>query len=206
MTFERPWLLLLSLLPLAWCIYEWRRHTRHFALITKTAMLLAISLALSGPVLSWHEHNIALAVVADTSASISNDDLAREQNLLKQIDSEKGSNEVDVIPFARVPRDLTPSEKDFKLAPSTGATANGSNLEAPVRQALASLPSGMLHRVLLISDGNENEGALTPSSVASARTRGADRHYRAGRSAASPDPRGSHGTAFRGLHRRAVPR
>ena len=161
MTFERPWLLLLTALPFAWCVYEWRKHSRHFGLIAKTMMLLAIALALAGPVLSWRQRKIALAVVADTSASISPQDLAREQKILRQLDSSKDSNELDVIPFARAPRDLTPAESGFKLAVTAGPAGKGTNLEAPVRQALASLPAGMLHRVLLISDGNENEGALT---------------------------------------------
>src|ERR1700733_13248673 len=161
MTFERPWLLLLAALPVAWCWYEWRQHTRHFGLIAKALTLLLIALALASPVLSWHERKVALAVVADTSASLSPQDLAREQSLLRQIDSAKGSNEIDVIPFARAPRELTAAEDDYKLALTSGSGGTATNLEAPVRQALASLPAGMLHRILLISDGNENEGALT---------------------------------------------
>jgi Ca-activated chloride channel family protein len=161
MTFERPWLLLLTILPFAWCFFEWRKHSRHFGLIVKAVMLLAIALSLAGPVLSWQDRKVALAVVADTSASISAQDLARERKILKQISASKGSNEIEVIPFARAPRDLAPAESDFKLATTAGSAGNGTNLEAPVRQALASLPAGVLHRVLLISDGNENEGALT---------------------------------------------
>jgi len=161
MTFEHPWLLPLALLPAAWCFYEWPRHTRHFALITKAASLLLVALALAGPVLSWNERKVALAVVADTSASLSPQDLAREQSILKQIDSARSSNELDVIPFARSPRELTAAESDFKLSATSGSNGRGTNLEAPVRQALAALPAGMLHRILLISDGNENEGALT---------------------------------------------
>ncbi len=161
MTFERPWLLLLSILPVVWCFYEWRKHSRHVALIAKAVMLLMITLALAGPVLSWKDHDVALAVVADTSASLSPKDLEREQNILKQVASNKGSNELDVIPFARAPRELTPAESGYKIALTAGAPGKGTNLEAPVRTALASLPAGMLHRILLISDGNENEGALT---------------------------------------------
>ncbi len=161
MTFDRPWLLLLTILPVAWCFYEWRRHSRHLGLITKAAVLLMIALALAGPVLSWQEHKVALAAVVDTSASLSRQDLAREQNLLKQIDSAKSSNELHVIPFARTPRELAAAESDFKLAVTSGPAGKGTDLEAPVRQALASLPAGMLHRILLISDGNENQGALT---------------------------------------------
>ncbi len=161
MTFQHPWLLLLSLLPVAWCVYEWPKHTRHFSLIAKAATLLLIALALASPILSWSERKVALAVVADTSASLSPQDLAREQTILKQIDSAKSSNELDVIPFARAPREMTAAEADFKLAATAGSPGRGTNLEAPVRQALASLPTGMLHRILLVSDGNENEGALT---------------------------------------------
>src|SRR6185503_5320782 len=80
MSFEHPWLLLLSLAPLAWCAYEWPNHSRHLALVTKAATILLIALALAGPILSWSERKIALAVVADTSASVSPQDLAHEQN------------------------------------------------------------------------------------------------------------------------------
>jgi uncharacterized protein YegL len=161
MTFERPWLLLLSILPVVWCFYERRKHSRHFALITKAVMLLAIAVALAGPVLTWSERKVALAVVADTSSSLSKQDLSREADLLKQIDQSKRSNQMEVIPFARRPRELTEAESGFKLAATAGSDGDGTNLEAPVRQALASLPAGLLHRILLISDGNENEGALT---------------------------------------------
>src|SRR6185437_9343485 len=162
MTFEHPWLLLLAILPVGWCVYEWRKHTRHFALVTKSIMLLTITLALAGPVLKWRETKVALAVVAGTSASLSPQDLAHEQNILMQISSSEGSNELTVIPFARAPREMTSAERDdYKLTTTSGAAGRGTNLEAPVRDALASLPSGMMHRILLISDGNENEGALS---------------------------------------------
>ena len=52
-------------------------------------------------------------------------------------------------------------EADFNLAHTPGADGRGTNLEAPIRQALASLPAGMLHRIALITDGNENDGAVT---------------------------------------------
>ena len=161
MSFERPWLLLITILPVLWCLYEWRRHSRHLALITKAVMLLSIAVALAGPVLTWRERKMALAVVADTSASLSSQDLTREADILNKIDQARGSNQMDVIPFARVPRTMTSAESGFKLAATAGSNGRGTNLETPVRQALASMPAGMLHRILLISDGNENEGALT---------------------------------------------
>ena len=46
----------------------------------------------------------------------------------------------------------------------------------PVRQALASLSAGSIRRILLVTDGNENEGCRDPRSVAGQTTRGSDRH------------------------------
>src|SRR5207248_3844318 len=103
----------------------------------------------------------ALAVLVDTSASVSDADLARESQLLRQIDNASGSNRIEIIPFARTPRALAKSEANFKLSRTPGVDGRGTNLEAPLRQALASLPAGMLHRIALITDGNENEGAVT---------------------------------------------
>ena len=161
MTFDRAWALALLLLPLAWTAWEWRRQPRHTHLLLKAAMAVAVILALSEPLLSIRARKVALAVLVDTSASVSDADLARESDLLRQIDRSSGNNRVEVIPFARTPRALAKSEENFKIVRTSGVDGRGTNLEAPLRQALASLPAGMLHRIALITDGNENEGAVT---------------------------------------------
>ncbi len=161
MTFDRAWALWLIILPLAWLAWEWRRQPRHVHLVLKGAMVLAVILALAEPSLSYRARKVALAVLVDTSASITDGDLAREGQLLKQIDRARGSNPVDVIPFAAAPRPLMDSEADFRMARTTGIQGRATDLEAPIRQALASLPAGMLHRIVLVTDGNENAGAVT---------------------------------------------
>jgi Ca-activated chloride channel family protein len=161
MSFDRAWALLLLVLPLVWLGWEWRRQPRRAHLLLKVGMIVAVILALSEPSLSFRARKVAVAVLLDTSASVTDADLARESQLLKQIDETRGGNQVDVIPFARAPRPLTDSEAGFKLSRTTGADGRGTNLEAPIRQALASLPAGMLHRIALITDGNENSGAVT---------------------------------------------
>ncbi|HEX4274148.1 MAG TPA: VWA domain-containing protein [Bryobacteraceae bacterium] len=161
MTFERAWVLLFLILPLAWAAWGWRRQPRRGHLLLKAGMLAAVILALAEPTYSYRARKVALAVLVDTSASVTDADLARENTLLKQIDQASGSNQIAVIPFARAPRPVTDNEGGFKLARTPGAAGRGTNLEAPIRQALASLPAGMLHRIALISDGNENSGAVT---------------------------------------------
>ena len=164
MTFDRAWVLYLLIFPIAWAIWEWRQQPRKSALLMKAGVFLAVILALAQPVFTYHAHKVALAVLVDTSASISDTDLARENSLLKDIDQNQGSNDVEIIPFARVPRPLSDAEASFKLARTQGADGRGTNLETPIRQAMASLPAGRVHRIALITDGNENMGAATRAS------------------------------------------
>jgi Ca-activated chloride channel family protein len=161
MTFERLWVLLLLPLPLAWLVWELRRQPRRAPLYLKVGMIVAVILALSEPSLSVKIRKVAVAVLVDTSASVTDADLTRESTLLRQINDARGSNRIEVIPFARTPRLLDQKEADLNLVHTSGIEGRGTNLEAPIRQALALLPAGMLHRIALITDGNENDGAVT---------------------------------------------
>ncbi len=161
MTFDRIWLLSLLILPLTWIVWEWRRQPRRAHLLLKAAMIAAVILALAEPSITVRERKVALAVLADTSASVSDADLSRESDLLRQINDARGGNRIDVIPFARAPRTLDRKETDFNLIHTPGADGRATNFEEPIRQALAALPSGMVHRIALLTDGNENEGAVT---------------------------------------------
>jgi uncharacterized membrane protein len=155
MTFDREWVLAISWLPVAWAIFEWRRTQRHLALALKALSFVAVLLALAEPHLATTETKVALAVLVDTSASISQTDLQRAASLAKAIDDEKGRHWVRVIPFARSTQTL---EGNLKLTAGEAGTAT--DLEAAVREAVASLPAGMVPRVALISDGMENKGSI----------------------------------------------
>src|ERR1035438_6174681 len=145
MPFDRLWPFLLLPLPIAWLAWEWRRQVRHAPLLIKTAMIFAVIFALAEPVLETRDRKVALAALIDTSASITTGDLARESSLLHQIDGARGSNRLDVIPFARTPRAVSPAEAGFHIARTPGADGRGTNLESPIREALASLPAGTVH-------------------------------------------------------------
>jgi uncharacterized protein YegL len=57
---------------------------------------------------------------------------------------------------------MAPDEAaSLHLQKTPGSAGRGTNLESPIREALASLPAGMIHRIVLVSDGNENDGAAT---------------------------------------------
>ena len=162
MTFDRPWALILALFPLAWAIWEWRASSRRLGLLLKAAAFAAILAAFAEPRVTIYQTKVAVAVLADTSASIAPADLRNESEFANQVERARGGNWTRVIPFARVTRNTSPQESlkgAWQLRYTAGAPGRGTNLESAIRDAAASLPSGMVPRILLISDGNENLGS-----------------------------------------------
>jgi len=90
MIFERPWVLVFLLLPLAWAWFEWRHTRRVIALVLKTLSFLAIILALAEPTLTVPETKMAVAVLVDTSASVSPQDLTRASEFASALDKARG--------------------------------------------------------------------------------------------------------------------
>ncbi|HMD48469.1 MAG TPA: VWA domain-containing protein, partial [Bryobacteraceae bacterium] len=163
MTFGHPGVLALVILPLAWMLFELRRTRRTLALILKALTIVAIILALAEPKLSIPETKMAVAVLVDTSASLSPQDLARESELTDALERGRGRHWIRVLPFARSVRNVAPDEQQrgwhFKY--TSGPDGQATDLESAVREAIASLPSGLIPRLLLISDGKENAGSIT---------------------------------------------
>jgi uncharacterized membrane protein len=162
MTFERPWLLLLVLAPLVWAWFEWRTSGRRLGLAFKAAAFAAIFLALAGPKITVYESKVAVAVLADTSASLSAADLRQESQFATDVERVRGRNWTRVIPFARATRNTAAQERlkaGWQLRYTAGAAGRGTNLESAIRDGAASVPAGMVPRILLISDGNENLGS-----------------------------------------------
>ncbi len=81
MRFEHPIFLLAALAPLIWMFFELRRINRKTSVIVKGLSFVAILVAIAEPVLITSENKMAVAVLVDTSASITNDDLARATQL-----------------------------------------------------------------------------------------------------------------------------
>ncbi len=164
MNFEHPWVLLAVFLPLAWAAWEWPGSQRRAALLLKAAAFVTIALALAGPRLIVFERRVAVAVLADTSASIPPQDLLAESALADKLDRNRGGNWVRVIPFARATR-LAATEEHLKdhwdLRHTAGVGGHATNLEGAIRDGIGSLPPGMVPRLLVVSDGNENLGSVS---------------------------------------------
>src|ERR1700691_3387769 len=166
MTFDRAWVLAIAWLPIAWAAWEWSRTRRRLALTLKAISLLAILLALAEPRLKVNETRVAVAVLVDTSDSISPTDLDRASKLAQSMQSAQGRHWMRVMPFARSARTLESNEQQgsqrgsWKLRQTAGEAGRATDIESGVREAIASLPSGLLPRVVLISDGKENKGSI----------------------------------------------
>jgi Ca-activated chloride channel family protein len=163
MTFDHAWLLLLALGPVAWAVWEWRESGRHLALLLKAGSFAAIILALASPHMVVYETKVAVAMLADTSASVTPQDLARENDLATQVERARGRHWTRIIPFARGTRNPSREEylnKAWELHYTAGAAGRGTDLETAIRDGAASLPAGMVPRLLLVSDGNENLGSV----------------------------------------------
>src|SRR5689334_17759044 len=86
MTVTHPWALALVLLPIAWAIWEWRNVSRRTGLLLKAAAFASIAVALAAPRLTVYQTKVALAVLADTSASVSPEDLKTESSIADKVE------------------------------------------------------------------------------------------------------------------------
>ena len=162
MTFERAWVLIFLLLPLGWMFFEWRQTRRITALVLKTLAFVAIVLALAEPVLRVPQTKMAVAVLVDTSSSVSPQDLKRASEFAAALDKARGRHWVRVLPFARSVRDLASSEqRGLHLEPTSGEAGRATDLESGIEEAISSLPSDLVPRIVLVSDGKENAGSIT---------------------------------------------
>jgi uncharacterized protein YegL len=163
MTFDHPWALMLALLPVGWAAWEWRLSARRTGLLLKAGTLLCVLLALSIPRMTIYQTKVAVALLADTSASVTAQDLKIESALADKIEHARGRHWTRVIPFARVTRAPSVDEhtKDgWQLRHTAAGPGHGTNLEAAIRDGVAALPAGLVPRLVLISDGNENLGSV----------------------------------------------
>ena len=163
MTFLHPWLLLLALFPFLWVAYSWRLSMRRLPLALKGLSLAAILVALAQPVVTLPERRTGVVVLVDTSRSISPSDLTRAASIARQIDRHKGRNWVRIVPFDSRTRPLAPQDLagdlHFTRVADSVQTIAGTNLEAALTDSMAAIPANYLPRLLLVSDGNENEGS-----------------------------------------------
>jgi Ca-activated chloride channel homolog len=161
MNFANAWLLLVAPWPLFWIAVSWRSAARRGTLLLKGLSFVAVLLALAEPSITLPETKTGLVILVDTSASITADDLSRASSIVASVSRGKGRNWMSVVPFASEPRTLSSAEisRGVRFMPSSSDIASGTNLETALTSTISAIPTGYIPRLLLVSDGNENEGS-----------------------------------------------
>jgi Ca-activated chloride channel family protein len=137
---------------------EWWFFAKRQRMWLKVASLAAIAIALFGPAMSLFETKLAVTILADTSQSLTQQDMDTLSQRISQVQQARGRHIVRVLPFARGVRPIGPEEATGSLKPTTGDTGRGTNLEASIRDAIASTPAGLVPHFVVVSDGMETEG------------------------------------------------
>jgi len=154
MSFAAPlWLLALAA-PLAWLAWHWRRTDRRLGLLFHVFALSLVILALAEPRWELVERDQAVVVLTDASSSIPDEQLEQQRNLIADLQARAGGALVRALWFDESARG------DEAAAGDLVASVRGTNLEAAVRGALAALPADRVGRIVLASDGRENQGAV----------------------------------------------
>lgn len=141
----------LLLIPLAaWFLWEWNLSSRRLGLLLKVLAVAAVCLALTGP--RWHiqETYLAIAVLNDASESIPEEQRVQQASFVEAARSAGSGHTVRELEFGSMPlREIREP-----------AASHSTNIEAAVRNALSALPADRVPRLVLLSDGLVNEGAV----------------------------------------------
>jgi len=153
MTFAQPALLWLLAPWAVWLVWEWRRSQRRAGLALKSVVFLLLVLALAQPVLRVEESRMSVVAAADVSASIPGRQLEREREFLQGLERERGRHDLRAMVFGEAAQSGWPPQRPADVSRRT-------DIESALRAALASLPPDRIPRVLLLSDGLANQGAV----------------------------------------------
>ena len=145
-----------------WFFGRRRRSARpHIPIALKVGGLLTIFIALLQPHLTMPGSKTAAILLVDTSKSISSRDLDRASAIAADISKQRGSNWLRVVPFSDHARELGPDETahGIHLVPASNVAADTTNFEAAISDSLSAMPAGFIPRIVLMSDGNDNQGS-----------------------------------------------
>jgi uncharacterized membrane protein len=161
-----PWFALagVALLLAEWWIYGRKRaragRQRNLMAALKAAAALAALIALMEPSIPVNEKKMAVTVVADASSSVGDQDLSRSASMLRSLQDRRGRNEVRLLSFARhLQQPASDAGVRTDLARAAGEEGRATNIEGALREAMTVLPSGLVPRIVLLSDGRETLGS-----------------------------------------------
>jgi Ca-activated chloride channel family protein len=159
---------------------DFPRWQRRVSLIFRSSILVLLTFALAGLTLSRPTREQFLIFAVDQSLSVGKESEEATHELLKQAVAAAGANKVAFIPFQSEPGTMTadpasllsnpdaakkPSDAQAEEDAPVDPPVTGTNLEAAIDVAVASLPPGYVPQVVLLSDGNQTVGDALRASL-----------------------------------------
>jgi len=167
-TFDHPWLLLLlpAVIVAFWAIGRrsyagLNSSTAQLALIVRSLAAALLVCALAGIHTVQRSDKLVTIFLLDVSKSVPRADQAAGRDYInKALAAKRGGDQGGVIEFGRTANvDEAPSETLQSLEQGTPTVAgDATDLSSALRLAEASLPEGVGHKIVVLSDGNENIG------------------------------------------------
>ena len=168
------WLLGLALLVPVY--YLWRTSRvpgspvrKWVSLALRAGLVLALVFSLADTRVVWTNRGICVAFVIDQSQSVPGDSRARLRDLIKaQIDQMTKDDQFVVVEFGGDSvLGALPSPRGDMPPPAKVEDTGHTNLARALRLAMASFPNDRQKRVVLLTDGNQNqEDALREARIA----------------------------------------
>jgi hypothetical protein len=171
LSFDTYWpLLLLALVPLLW-IFQRRSQTdltaKHLKLagLVRSTILVLLVLALMQPVLKRSGDWISVLYLMDVSESVAPSAIQNSIQWIQQTNNEGHPDQARFVPFGANSQllDSVDQLKNVTVSAKEAAGAidqSGTDIEDAVDRALRSFAPHHLKRLVLISDGNENNGHI----------------------------------------------
>ncbi|MBQ7833001.1 MAG: VWA domain-containing protein, partial [Lachnospiraceae bacterium] len=176
-SFERPIFLLLIPVVIGLLIFSMsymiaqNKKTRISQVVVRCVLAIALILALAQVSLKWVGRDVTTIFLVDVSDSVREQ---REEVIRFVNDAVKEKDKHDyigVIAFGSDTRVEQFISQDISFAEfQTDVSTEATDLEEAVNMALAEMPEDSARRIVLITDGNENEGSIrnTASMVVAA--------------------------------------
>jgi Ca-activated chloride channel family protein len=165
--FEYPLVLILLPVCAAVVFVVWRTsHTympptrRRMSLGLRLGVVSLLVLALASPLVQLTADQLAVAVLLDRSDSVAPAARVDEESwLASALAAKSPADQVAVVSFgadATLERTLSTDSRPPRLSP-TAVDGRRTDIAAAIRTGIASLPPGTARRIVLLSDGQENQ-------------------------------------------------
>jgi len=172
--FEAPIALVLLVLLPAVAVVARRRSPSRLALGLRLAALALVIVALASPTVAGRGGDLTIVFAVDRSASIAATQRQAAEEFVRSATAQRRPGDrVGLVTFGADALVEEVPSTDPQLVFATQPAPHATDLGAAIQAALSSLPSEGAGRIVLLTDGNDNRGALD-DALALARNAGVE--------------------------------